>query len=75
MKKNKKRAIESIVALIKSEGLNPADSDACLASLSETCLPSQLSSIYLDYVLPVAIECSELEADFNRLMNWRISIW
>ena len=74
MKIENKRAIESIVAMIKSDGLNATDRDGCLHSISQTCLPTRLSDIYIHEVLPVAIECEELGADFERMMKWRLSI-
>lgn len=74
MIKQKSTEVESILALFKSEGLDPCDFDKCIKSLSETCLPTRLTETYRREIHPTAIEAKGLGADFERLMKWRSSI-
>lgn len=74
MGNNEKREIESILALFKSEGLDPCSFDECTKSLSETCLPTRLTETYIKKIYPTAIEARDLGADFERLMQWRSSV-
>lgn len=43
-------AIEKIKALLKSESIGIHEKDKAMKSISETCLPTKLTSIYLNYV-------------------------
>lgn len=43
-------AIEKIRALLKSEGVGIHEKEKALKSISETCLPTKLTSIYLNYI-------------------------
>ena len=45
------RAVESLLALFKAEGIDPQNKEACLKSISETCLPNRLGKIYLEKIL------------------------
>ena len=45
------RAVESLLALFKAEGIDPQNKEACLKSISETGLPTRLTQIYLEKVL------------------------
>lgn len=74
MIKQESREIESILALFKSEGLDPCNFDKCKKSLSETCLPTRLTETYIKKIHPTAIEARGLGADFERLMQWRLSV-
>ena len=74
MIRQENREVESILALFKSEGLDPCDFDKCEKSLSETCLPTRLTETYIKKIYPTAIEARDLGADFERLMRWRVSI-
>jgi len=42
--------VESVLSLLKSDGINPQDKGAALKSLSETCMPKRLSEIYLNFI-------------------------
>lgn len=44
------RQVNSILALLKAEGINPQDKDTALKSISETCMPKRLSEIYLNFI-------------------------
>lgn len=44
------RNVCSILAALKSEGVNPQDKDAALKSISETCMPKRLSEVYLNFI-------------------------
>lgn len=74
MIKQENREVWSILALFKSEGLDPCDFDRCKKSLSETCLPTRLTETYIKKIYPAAIEARDLDADFERIMQWRASI-
>ena len=60
MKKAANKEAESIMALLKSEGIDPCDYDACLSSLSETCLPTKITAIYKDVIYPAAKDSKSL---------------
>ena len=42
--------VESVLSLLKAEGINSQDKDAAIKSLSETCMPKRLSEIYLTFI-------------------------
>ncbi|AUR94889.1 hypothetical protein NVP1199A_23 [Vibrio phage 1.199.A._10N.286.55.C10] len=74
MIKKESTEIGSILALFKSEGLDPCSFDECTKSLSETCLPTRLTETYIKKIYPTEIEARDLGADFERLMQWRGSV-
>lgn len=43
-------AIEKINALLKVDGIDPQDKEKALKSISETCLPTQLTKVYMEYI-------------------------
>lgn len=47
---NVELAIEKINALLKVDGINPQDKEKALRSISETCLPTQLTKVYMSYI-------------------------
>ncbi|AUR82302.1 hypothetical protein NVP1022O_90 [Vibrio phage 1.022.O._10N.286.45.A10] len=46
------REIASILALFKAEQIPVWDFDRCVKSLSETCLPTQLTQTYKEKIYP-----------------------
>ena len=71
MKETGNKEVESILALLKSEQIDPCDYDACLISLSETCLPTKLTEIYKNVIYPAAKDSKSLGADTSRMAKWR----
>jgi len=49
--KRNERALSSIKALFKAENIDFNDVESCMKSLSQTCLPSALTKIYLDSLI------------------------
>lgn len=47
---NVELAIEKIRILLKVDNIDPNDKEKALKSISETCLPTQLTKIYLEYI-------------------------
>lgn len=47
---NIKLAIEKILALLKVDNIDSQDKERALRSISETCLPTQLTKIYLEHI-------------------------
>lgn len=47
---NVELAIEKILALLKVDNINSQDKERALKSISETCLPTQLTKIYLEHI-------------------------
>lgn len=47
---NNEKALSKIRALLKSEGIDFSDVDSAVKSLSETCLPTKLTRIYLEEI-------------------------
>lgn len=43
-------AIEKINALLKVDGIDQQDKQNALKSISETCLPAQLTKVYMEHV-------------------------
>jgi hypothetical protein len=47
---NKEKALSKIRALFTCEGIDFYDKQAALKSLSETCLPTKLTEVYLEHL-------------------------
>ncbi|QHJ72870.1 hypothetical protein [Proteus phage 2207-N35] len=47
---NIKLAIEKIQVLLKVDNIDSQDKERALRSISETCLPTQLTKIYLEHI-------------------------
>lgn len=43
-------AIERIKALLKVDGIDQQDKEKALKSISETCLPTQLTKVYMEHI-------------------------
>lgn len=43
-------AIEKINVLLKIDGIDPQDKEKALKSISETCLPTQLTKVYMEHI-------------------------
>ncbi|MGG9131238.1 hypothetical protein [Enterobacter hormaechei] len=45
-----KKAIAALLASFKADGINPADFDACLNSISQMVMPRYLTAVYVDFI-------------------------
>ena len=66
-------SVNKILSLLKAENIDLINLDECVKSLSETCLPTKLIDIYKRFIYPSAKDAHSLDADFDRLLKWRIS--